>query len=49
VSYSVSVGVAALGAVGAAADELDALMAAADEALYRAKALGRDRLELAGS
>jgi diguanylate cyclase (GGDEF)-like protein len=48
VQYSVSVGVAALDPSSTAADELEALMAAADQALYRAKALGRDRLELAG-
>ncbi len=47
VGYSISVGVAALDPGLAAADELEALMATADRALYRAKALGRDRLELA--
>ena len=45
--YSVSVGVAALGPAASAADELHALMAAADQALYRAKTQGRNRLELA--
>ena len=42
--YSVSIGVAAL---TAAAPGIEGLMAAADGALYRAKAQGRDRLEIA--
>ncbi len=48
VVYSVSVGVAEMGSLAEPnPDELGALMAAADRALYRAKAQGRDRVEQA--
>ena len=43
---TVSVGAAAL---GHGPEEARALVAAADEALYRAKRLGKNRTELAGS
>jgi diguanylate cyclase (GGDEF)-like protein/PAS domain S-box-containing protein len=48
VGYTVSVGVAAVAAGhDAAAWDITPLMATADEALYRAKAQGRDRLHIA--
>ena len=44
-AYTLSIGIACQRAHG---EELDSLLLRSDQALYRAKQLGRDRVEIAG-